>query len=223
MPSVHKTCPSAARLAVLVALGLLAARGVALAQIDEARIGPFAVDVRGTFGAYGPTPEQAALIGYADTDLPSHGWGVDAGAHWYPLKWRAVTLGIGGTVLLTAGHKSPEDEKGVPTGREADTRFRSVASQISFNFGGGAGWSYVSGGLGYSTFAISNEAFPQPDSLPKRKTTNFGGGARWSLKAHLALTLDLRFYRVAALAASDDVPGDAGTTRVVVGAGVAYK
>lgn len=214
----------AAKRVVVLALMLLSMAGVASAQVHVPKIGPFAVDVRGIRAAYGPTPEQAALIGYADTDLPGHGYGVDVGAHWYPLKWWVITFGVGGNALLSKGHSAPEDAKtGKPTGNEADTRFRAMASQVSLNFGTGEGWSYLSGGLGYSTFAISNATHPEASSLPRRKTINFGGGARWEVRRHVAFSLDLRFYKIAAQDGGESVSGGGATTRVVIGAGVALK
>ena len=212
-----------ARLAMLVATVLLAAQGMASAQMAATRIGPFAVDVRGSMPRFGPTEEQAAAIGYAKTDLPTRGWGLDVGAHWYPVTWHRVTLGLGGNAMLSSGHSTPEDAKGEPTGREADTRFRTVASQVSLNFGNGEGWSYLSGGIGYSTFVVSNENYPEPASLARRRTINYGGGARWSVRRHVSFSLDLRFYRIAAQTATGTLPAEPGTARMVLGAGLSFR
>ena len=43
----------------------------------------------------------------------------------------------------------------VRTGSQAITeRFTSIAPQLSFNFGGKRGWSYLSGGIGPSTWSV---------------------------------------------------------------------
>ena len=219
---VRSSC-AAARTALVVAAVLLVTGGVARAQDAPSRIGPLAVDGRFVFASYGPTADQAAAIGYLDTDLPSHGFGFDVGAHWYPVKFGAITLGLGGNMMLSKGHKESTDEKGEPTGNVADTRFRTLASQVSINFGGGYGWSYLSGGIGYSTFAISNEWFPGPTSLPRRRTFNYGGGGRWELRKHIAVSLDFRFYKLAAQEATEGLAADPASTRFVLSAGVAFK
>ena len=46
---------------------------------------------------------------------------------------------------------------GVPPLRPAHRAFRSLAPQLSFNFGSGNGWSYLSGGIGQSKWAITPE------------------------------------------------------------------
>jgi len=215
---------SALRTGLLVIACVLAARGVVFAQQpDETRIGPFAVDVRGVTLSYGPTAEQAAWLGYAATDLPGRGFGFDIGGHYYFWRFGKVTLGAGGNMLWTSGRSDPKDIEGEPTGNNAETRFRSVATQVTANFGGRRGWSYASAGYGYSYFAVWQSAGTQPSGLPKRPTINFGFGARWFQKEHLAFTFDVRFYKLAAQETTDTMPGDGKQTRVVIGAGVSFR
>lgn len=213
------------RLAVLGWVGWLAASGVAAAQQQGPRVGPFAVDVHGVMATFGPTEEQAAVLGYAKGDLPSLGLGLDVGAHWYPLRMGPVTLGVGGNFLIARGSSNPKDELGEPTGNTADTRIQAMASQVSLNFAGEGGWSYISGGIGVTTFTIANDAFPAPASPERRTTINFGGGARWFLRNHVAFSLDLRFYRIPAATSVSEVPDPAAaaTMRVVLGAGVSFR
>jgi hypothetical protein len=221
--TVRNRCGRLARVVVLAGVVFVAFQGIVSAQVQPPKIGLFAIDARRVIARYGPTEEQAAAIGYEITDVPPRGWGYDVGAHVYPVRWRRVALGIGGNLLTSAGHSEPKNAKGVPTGREADTRFRSVASQVSVNFGSREGWSYLSAGFGYSTFAISNQAHPEPDTLPNRKTINFGAGARWTVRSRVALSLDLRFYRMSPPSESAGAPVDARTTRMVFGAGLSIK
>lgn len=197
--------------------------GDALAQVQAPKIGIFAVDLRGVFARFGPTPEQAAAIGYHELDLPPRGWGIDVGAHVYPVRWYRVALGIGANVMRSAGHMAPVNAIGEPTGRESDTRFRAVSPQVSVNFGSREGWSYLSGGIGYATFAISNAAYPEPETLPKRRTINYGFGGRWAFREHVAFSLDFRFYRIAAQEATPEFTAAPGTTRFTLGAGLAFK
>jgi hypothetical protein len=220
---VQNRCGSLARMAALAGVAFVAFQGIASAQVQPLKIGLFAIDARRVIARYGPTEEQAAAIGYEITDVPPRGWGFDIGAHVYPIRWRRVALGIGGNLVTSAGHSKPENAKGVPTGREADTRFRSIASQVSVNFGNREGWSYLSAGFGYSTFALSNQAYPEPDSLPNRKTINFGAGARWTVRSRVAFSLDLRFYKMSPPSGSTGAPIELGTTRMVFGAGLSIK
>lgn len=223
MESVRVSGWRLARAIGLVAAVLVIGQGQALAQIAPPKIGRFAVDLRGVVARYGPTDEQAAAIGYLDTDLPSRGWGVDAGAHVYPFRWWKITFGIGANVVASAAHHASVDGKGKPTGREADTRFRALASQVSLNFGSRNGWSYLSGGYGVSGFGISNRYYAAPDPLPSRRTVNFGAGARWTVRGRVALSMDLRFYRMAPPANPTGLPTDAQTTRMVFGTGLSFK
>lgn len=223
MLMVRNSCRKLARVAVLAGVAFVAFQGIASAQVQPLKIGLFAIDARRVIARYGPTEEQAAAIGYEITDVPTRGWGFDVGAHIYPVRWRSVALGIGGNVVTSSRQSQPENAKGEPTGREAVTRFRSIASQVSVNFGNREGWSYLSAGFGYSTFSLSNEAYPEPDSLPNRKTINFGAGARWTVRSRVAFSLDLRFYKMSPPSNSTGAPIELGTTRMVFGAGLSIK
>src|SRR5262249_6665190 len=126
-------------------------------------------------------------------ELPGPGFGGDIGVHVYPLRWRAVTFGIGGQVTVARSRQKPDEGTGL---RAVTARFTSVAPQVSFNFGSGTGWSYVSGGIAGSKWSIVPDGFSSPlaadnDTL---KTINYGGGARWFIKRHLAFSFDIRFY-----------------------------
>ena len=151
------------------------------------------------------------------SELPGAGFGGRAGAHVYLFKYKAITLGVGGEVMIGKSSSTPaEGSTGlVPV----DERLRVFSSQVSFNFGSGHGWSYVSGGIGRSQWSIrpagQAETSADTESLP---TTNYGGGARWFAKKHLAFSLDIRIYEIQ--------PGSTGSPRTrlfTVGAGISLK
>jgi hypothetical protein len=192
-------------------------------QPGDVRIGRFAVDVHGVTGSYGPTAQQAASLGYADSDLPGRGFGWDVGGQVYFLKVGTTTFGAGGNLVRTSGNSNPKDADGASTGNKASTQFRSFATQVTANFGRRRGWSYLSAGYGVSTFGVWNSSEPAPTNLPHRNTINFGFGARWFQKEHVAFSFDLRFYKLAAQAATETAPSDAKQTRVVIGAGVSFR
>lgn len=212
-------------LGLLAIACVLAAPGGAFAQqADDSTIGRFAVDLHGATGGFGPTPEQAAVLGYADTDLPGRGFGWDIGGQVYFAKFGKITLGAGGNIVRLGGDSNPKDDAtGYSTGHKATTRFRSFATQVTANFGRRRGWSYLSAGYGVSTFGIWKSADLPPTSLPNRSTINFGFGARWFQKEHVAFSFDVRFYKMAAQAATENVPSDGKQTRVVIGAGVSFR
>src|SRR5205814_4079629 len=118
---------------------------------------------------------------------------VDLGVHLYLVRWRAITFGIGGELMTARAHSSSAGV-GLPAVTE---RFTSIAPQLSFNFGGPRGWSYLSGGIGPSTWSIVPDG-SQPLAIDdeRLKTINYGGGGRWFAKAHLAFTFDVRFYAI---------------------------
>ena len=189
-------------------------------------IGPFVVDLHGTFPMF-PSDllELAESRGLSLAELPGHGVGVDVGAHVYLLKWRAITFGLGGELTFGRAHSTPPAVAGQATLlRPVTERFTSVAPQLSFNFGTGHGWSYLSGGIGQSVWSIHVEGEePGPADLARLKTINYGGGARWFAKQHLAFSLDVRFYAIDPGTPEFAFPGSPRTTLMIIGAGVSVK
>jgi hypothetical protein len=166
-------------------------------QPEDLPIGRYVADVRFEFPKFKQDPNVASSIGVATENLPTRGLGLVAGAHWYPLRFGIVTLGFGGELskaqrgrTMNTGTETAPVEVGV------DTRFSAVSPQISFNFGARDGWSYISGGIGWSTFTTERRDAPLPDPESGTKTINYGGGARWFAKKHLAFGFDVRFYAV---------------------------
>jgi len=184
--------------------------------------GPFAIDARGALVNLKPSGTTAGGIGVPESSLPSLGLGVDLGAHWYVLRSRKISLGVGASVLVSRGRETPTDEEGQPTGPTLETRFITIAPQVSLNFGTARGWSYLSGGLGQSVYDTRLAETPV-DNARKVRTVNYGGGARWFAKPHLAFALDLRFYAVDAQEATASLVATDRATLLVFSLGVAFK
>jgi len=109
-------------------------------------------------------------------------------------------------------------------GRVVTEKLRSLNSQLSFNFGSGHGWSYISGGIGRSIWSVIAEGQPSlfVDEEPL-KTINYGGGARWFFRRHLGFSFDVRFHAINPGTASGGYPPSPRTTFTVIGAGVSVK
>jgi hypothetical protein len=199
----------------------------AFAQEPPPRIGPFVVDLHGTVPRFpedvnlaASRPGPSGELGLAD--LPGSGLGVQIGLHIYLVKWRAVTFGIGGE--FTSGRSTQTPPEGSTSGVATTERFRSLAPQLSFNFGNGNGWSYISGGIGQSVWfleAAGQDARPPDEEY--LKTINYGGGARWFAKPHVAFSFDVRLYAINPGTPYLGFPGSPRTTLVVIGAGVSVK
>ena len=103
-------------------------------------------------------------------------------------------------------------------------RFTYLAPQLSLNFGTGAGWSYLSGGIAASKWSVvPNSSVPLLPDDERLKTIDYGGGARWFAKPHLAFSLDVRFYAINPSSPAPGLPGAPRTTLFVIGAGISLK
>ena len=193
------------------------------------RIGPFVVDLHGVVPLFpNNSTALAASRGIDDvTDLPGHGLGVDAGAQIYLLRFRAVTLGIGGNLMTGRSRSTPPMPAAAQprVGRAVTERFTSIAPQISLNFGNSYGWSYLSGGIGPATwFLVPDGATATAADEEKIKTINYGGGARWFKKKHVGFSFDIRFYAInPGTPVGTYLGGSPRTTLLVIGAGVSVK
>ena len=104
---------------------------------------------------------------------------------------------------------------------ERRPQLTSFSPQISFNFGTGNGWSYITGGIGPSTWSlVPDGSTPLAIDDTRLQTVNYGGGARWFAKRHVAFTVDLRFYDIAAGVAEAGFPAHPLTRFLVIGAGI---
>jgi hypothetical protein len=219
------------RLLVLATLGLSSPMNV-LAQEPPPRIGPLVIDVRGTVPRFDQSDLLAQSRGLVRGELPRTGLGVDAGAHFYVFKWKAVTFGLGGEVTLARAHASPAESTGL---RSVTERFTSITPQLSLNFGSGNGWSYLSAGIGAAKWKIVPDgAEEMPADRERLRTVNYGGGARWFIKRHVAFNVDVRFHQVdpgtPTLILSADpetpslaLPGSPRTTFMIFGGGISVK
>jgi hypothetical protein len=195
----------------------------ARAQEPPPRIPLLAADLHVTVPRFPSDQPLADSRGMTLAELPGRGFGLHAAVTFYPLKWRAITFGIGGEV--TANHASQSPAEGVVGVRAAEEKFLSAAPQISFNFGSGHGWSYLSGGLGISQWSLIPDGRdePFPSDTEGLKTLNYGGGARWFIKPHLAFSFDVRFYVVSQGTPYLGYPGSPRTTLLIIGAGISVK
>lgn len=178
-----------------IAAALLAATTPARAQEREP-LPKIAADAHVTTAKFPRDPSVATALGVTTDNLPGRGLGIAAGVHVYPGRMGRVTLGLGTQLLLTrAGHTLDPATAGGPAGPTVDARFAAFSPQVSLNFGGPDGWSYVSGGLGWATLTIERDTAPAADPDGRMRTLHYGGGARWFAKKHLAFSFDLRFHR----------------------------
>src|SRR5262249_41020145 len=153
----------------------------ARAQEPPPRIGPFVVDLHGTFPKFGGDAQLAESRGLVQAELPGLGIGVSAGVHVYFLKVSAVTFGVGGEATYGRSPFTPPSvDSGTSPFRPVTETFKSIAPQLSMNFGSGTGWSYLSAGIGRSVWSIvPDDGQPLETDEESIRTINYGGGARW--------------------------------------------
>jgi hypothetical protein len=206
---------------LILLITALAAR--ANAQDPPPRIGPFAVDVHMSIPAF-PTDSQQLADSRAlkVAELPGRGLGGQVGAHYYLPAWGALTVGVGAEVMIARATSTPADpSSGL---RSVEERLVAVSPQLSFNFGSGHGWSYLSGGIGRAVWSIHETGLEASEAdVEPLSTVNYGGGARWFIKKHLAFSLDVRFYEIREGTPIPPLPGSPRTTLFVIAAGISLK
>jgi hypothetical protein len=168
----------ALRLAIVV---LLFASYVDAQSLNPGPPGPFVVDVRGVTSGLPTTAALYPELTFQDA-VPSRGFGFDIGAHVYRFHLGPARLGLGANYLRAHGSAA-----------DARVTMQLVAPQLSFNFGTANGWSYVSAGAG--------PVRVQGDSRFDTRSINAGGGARWFTNNHIAISFDIRLYRLYAIRA----------------------
>jgi hypothetical protein len=214
----------ARRFVPLTLLTLLAATAPAAAQPPDSPPGPFALDVRWAMPSFNTGSAVADPLGFRTAQLPSRGWGLDLGAHVYPVRGKRFALGLGADLIRTKGSKAPdpEDEAAVndPT---LETRFTAFVPQLSLNFGTGRGWSYIGGGYAWTQRA-TGDVEAEVALGPRAMGLHYGGGARWFISPHVAFTFDLRFFRLPEQAAEGTtVPFQPKTRLFMASAGLSFK
>ena len=191
---------------------------------DSLPIPKFAVDVRGVIPRFKQNTTIAEGLGVSTANLPTRGLGVVVGAHWYPLHAGIVALGVGAEWMTGAGSRTLDPTPPSTTPSPTVKAHLSVISpQVSLNFGKQNGWSYISGGIGRSTYTTEREDAPLPDPESGSKTINYGGGARWFAKKHVAFAVDLRFYAISAQEQTAERPAVPQMTLLMLSAGVSFK
>jgi hypothetical protein len=204
-------------------VAVLALPAAATAQ-PELPVSGFVVDVRGAVPSYPDSEQVATPRGATPDEMPSRGLGLEVGVGVYPARWKAVTFGFGLSYLASRASRTPQPVDDTTPSAEAGVRARvtALSPQVSLNFGHRMGWSYLGGGIGWSTFrAWRDDGLEEPGE--STKTINYGGGARWFLNPHLAFSLDLRFYAMAAKTASANTAGHPNMTLVVAAVGVSLR
>jgi hypothetical protein len=192
-----------------------------VAPVPVAPIPWFVVDVRGGFPALGQDQITADSLGVALADLPGRAKTAVLGAHVYPLRRSRIKLGLGAELIRGSASSQRKDAKGVAAGPVVHRRLNAVSTQASLNFGRGAGWSYLTVGMGPFKFESSlDEAVTDSEGT---STLNFGGGARWFNWEHLAFTVDLRFYRTKAAPATLATAARGPARIVIFSAGISIK
>jgi hypothetical protein len=195
------------------------------AQEPPPRIGPFVVDVHASIPTF-PTDSQplADSRGVQNLgSLPGRGWGAQLGAHFYFARWKAITFGVGGELMVARATSTPP-AGGSPDLIPMEERLVSASPQLSFNFGTGNGWSYISGGIGRAVWALHETGLAATDAdVEPLSTLNYGGGARWFIKDHLAFSLDARFYQIREGTPIPPLPGSPQMHLFIFAAGISMK
>ena len=201
-----------------------AATATRVAALEE-REGPlplFAVDLRGVFVPLKVDAKTSDTLAIPSYVLPGRGLGLAGGVHIYPFRRGSFGFGLGAEFLVASGSDQDSDPvTGEPVGPDVNRRLRSLTGQVSLNFGGRRGWSYINAGFGpirYDTY--TDEAIPDG---PPTMATNFGFGARWFNNKHAAFNLDLRFYLSPPNAQVITSAGRDRQTLMVVSIGISLK
>jgi hypothetical protein len=179
------------------------------------------IDARGVFARLGQDPTTATGLSTTALDLPASGLGIAGGAHVYLWRGQSMAFGVGGEGMLAHAKHDLLDSTGKATGTTIDRRIRSASVNLSLNFGHRDGWSYLTVGIGPTSFE-SYLAGTVPDGL-RESSLNYGGGARWFNWKHLAFTADMRFYQTKPALPTPNTAARVRHNVVVFSGGVAIK
>jgi hypothetical protein len=218
--------PMIRRVAPAIVLILCAIAPDARAQDPPPALPPIVIDLQGAFTRLPDDAELADSRGLETSELPGSALGGNVAAHLYLFRYRAVTFGIGGHLTYVGGHQTPEDspEGGSALLQPVTERVVSGGAQLSFNFGTGDGWSYLSGGIGRTVWQIiPGERGALPADEERLKTLNYGGGARWFITRRLAFSFDVRFHAINPGTPTATLFGSPRTTLMVISVGGTIK
>jgi hypothetical protein len=212
------------RLALILFLLAVVPRSAAAQDEPPPPIGPFVIDLHGIMPSFPDNPQLAYSRGMLPTELPGRALGVYAAAHFYPYKWKAVTFGIGADLTLLRAHQSASVDSNGTVNRAATEQLAHGSAQLSFNFGKGDGWSYISGGYGPGQWSLVPDGDSPTDiDVEIQPIANYGGGARWFIKRHFAFSLDVRIYAIVPKNSLPGYPTPPRTNLFSIGAGITYK
>jgi hypothetical protein len=172
------------------------------------------------------------------TRVPTRGAGVEGGVHVYLFGLGPSRVGLGVSGLRVRGGAAPgatSSGSGSTAVRtpEVDTALTVLTSQLSFNFGTGDGWSYLSAGVGRARVTAVTSPIPDATTgsvVPGASTntgllpsTNVGGGARWFLGGHLAVSFDVRVHLIRPGAAKGSRTATPGATVTAASVGISVR
>ena len=167
------------RLACLVICITLVCAARVNAQEPPPPIPRFVVDLHATVPLFPNDVQQLADSRNLQlAELPGRGFGGQVGVHVYLLRWRALTVGIGGEAIVARATSTPSADSSSSL-VAVEERLVSASPQLSFNFGTGHGWSYLSGGVGRSVWSLHETGLVAGSAdVEPLQTLNYGGGAR---------------------------------------------
>ena len=101
----HLACPI---LIIFLTIGFAGSR--AYAQDPPPRIGPFVVDVHASIPSFPSDSQELADSRSVNLgSLPGRGWGAQLGAHFYFFRWKALTVGAGGELMVARATSTPAE------------------------------------------------------------------------------------------------------------------
>jgi len=187
----------------------------------DTRIPIGVIDARGVLARLGQDATTAADVFTTAANLPASGLGLAGGAQVYVWRGASMAFGVGGEAMFARARHVRIDSENKPTDDMIDRRLRSASVNLSLNFGHRDGWSYVTAGIGPTSFETYLDG-ALPDGL-RPASLNYGAGARWFNWKHLAFTADLRFYQTKPALATHNTAARVRKNVVVFSGGIAIK
>lgn len=182
------------RACAALCLLLVAPAGARAQSASEAdQPGPWVVDLRGVTVSLPSDPAFLPMLP-AGSIVPGRGFGVDGGARWFWRRLGASRLGLGLDATWARG--TTPGSSSLP--RVVET-FVRVAPDLSFNFGGRNGWSYLSLGAGLARIAGSATLAGRtldPVTSGALVAIHGGAGARWFTSDRMAVGFDIRLHHL---------------------------
>jgi hypothetical protein len=207
-----------------VCLALFCLPAPAAAQDPPPPLPRMVLDVRGSTTNFSVEPELAVSRGLLESELPGRGFGGDVALHFYLFKLKVVTFGLGGQVSLARAATSGSVVSDQTILRPVTEQFTSATAQLSFNFGSGNGWSYISGGIGPAQrTVIPAGAGVSAADAERLLSLNYGAGARWFIKRHVAFTFDVRWHQLNLGTPVEGLVASPRSTLLIMSAGVSLK